>query len=263
MSKYLIFGSRSYLGSQFKKYLDEKNIVNYAIDANNSDNYSASNIVKILNSYEPTKIVDFKFLKVSSNDNDFIHFKEKDFFQPQMNLIQSINETNIRLNKLLYISTAGSNTNLYTNLKRKQEKIYKKHLKNNKVLSILKLNTVFGPGDKSKTRLIPTFFYKILKDKYVELNINSNKNGDFIYIKNTMDKVYNCTLNIDLEIDIFRIKYKNLVQTLSYIIKSVFNYDHKILWNDKELNPIKVIENDKFYKNLIKTADWYMNESKI
>lgn len=261
MSKYLIFGGRSYLGSEFKKYLDKNNIINQAIESNNSENYSYSKILEILHIYEPTKIVDFKFIKVSSNDSDFKNLKEKDIFQPQKNLIQSINESEINLSHLVYISTAGPNLNIYTSLKRKQEKIYKKYLDNNEILSILKLNTVFGPGDINKTRLIPLFFSKILDDRCIELNIHSNKNGNFIFINDAMEEIFNFSENLAFETHVFTIKYKKLIQTVSYITKILFDFDHKVIWNDRELPSLNVIENDKLFDYLYTTTEWYLRRN--
>ena len=146
-------------------------------------------------------------------------------------------------------------------MKRKQEKIYKKYLDNNEILSILKLNTVFGPGDKNKTRLIPFFFSKILNDRCIELNIHSNKNGNFIFINDAIEEIFNFSENLAFEADVFTVNYKKLIQTVSYITKTLFDFDHKVIWNDRELPSLNVIENDKLFDYLYTTTEWYLRRN--
>ena len=69
--KYLILGSRSFLGSSFTKYLNEKNINVLSMSSENSKNYSRNIIENKIKTFKPNKIFDFRFPLVSSNDELF------------------------------------------------------------------------------------------------------------------------------------------------------------------------------------------------
>ena len=258
MSKFLILGGRSFLGNHFKKFLETKFESNLVFTDINTNRYSRSNIEKKIYEYKPEKLIDFKFPKVSSNDKDFPIIKSKDnFFKPQINLIKVINEMKTPVEKILLISTAGNRQNLYTQLKREQEVIYKNNLINKSILSILRLNTVFGPGDLNFSRIIPFYFQSILQSKKVEFNINGNKKGKFIYIDDAMDLIYKESNRLTFDDRSFVVSYKNLIETLMHVVFNDFNYVHKVSWNNSNLDPNIRFKNETILDNLRKTAEWY------
>ena len=83
MKKILILGGRSFLASQFKKYLNKNNEKFISVDETVSNNYSLSFLDNILKKEKPSVILDFKFPLVSSNDKDYKHIDEDSFFRTQ------------------------------------------------------------------------------------------------------------------------------------------------------------------------------------
>ncbi len=258
MSRFLILGGRSYLGNQFKKFLDKNFESNFVLTDINTDRYSRSNIQKMINEFKPEKLIDFKFPKVSSNDKDFPTIKNKDnFFKPQNNLIKVVNEIKTPVEKILLISTAGNRQNLYTQLKREQEVLYKNKLINKSILSVLRLNTVFGPGDLNFSRIIPFYFQSILQSKKVEFKINGNKKGKFIFIDDAMNLIHKESNSLTFDDRSFVVSYKYLIETLMHVVCNDFNYIHKVSWNNSTLVPNIRFKNEIITNNLRTTADWY------
>jgi len=258
LKKIFIIGGRSFLGKEFSKYLHKKNFDFFSINENNSENYSIKKIKYYLEKENPSIIVDFKFPIVSANDEDFSKINDRNFFTPQNNLFSAINSSNVIIEKFILISStkASSNENLYSTFKKRQEDMYKKYIEKNKLL-ILRLDSVFGPGDLSKTRLIPYYFRNILKNRSIEFNFSKNDEAKFIYIMDVLDNIY-CEINSKKSTrKSHKINFINLIKSLNFIMKENHNLIPNVLNKNVELNCINMINNDNFYHNFEKTAFWY------
>ncbi len=254
--KYLLLGSRSFLGASYSKYLSEKKIQVLSLSQINSQNYSKNFIEKSIDSFKPSKIYDFRFPLVSSNDELYKKINTKDFFKTQIEFIDVINNLSKNVPEIYLISSSNitKKKNVYTSLKKKQEDIYKKNLLNNKKLRILRLNAVLGEGDLNVNRLIPYFFKSIFVHNYVNLEINSNSIGNFSFVGDTNEYLYSHTVNKQKN---FKVKYKILIYTLSDILKSKYKLYHQVDWNKKDLLSNSLNKSDTFYANLENMTDWY------
>ena len=105
MINYLIIGGRSYLASEFKRYLIEKKISFHSLNQENSNNYSENNLSDTLEDKKPENIIDFKFPLVSSNDKDFENINIKTALNPQINLINSLKNVETQPKKLILVSS--------------------------------------------------------------------------------------------------------------------------------------------------------------
>ena len=260
---YLILGGSSYLGSSFQKYLSNKNISSISLSTKNSKNYSEKKIAQVLSKYSPKRIVDFKFPIVSSDDNLFKDIVENEFFSAQLKLINTLNSLEYDFNNIYVISSENINRSKtkYTTYKKKQEKIYKEKLDRKDKLRIIRLHSVFGPGDLSRYRIIPNFFRQVFDSKEVIFNINSNKLGYFNYIDETNKYIFDVTEGIDTKRKFYKCTYNLLIQTLSSILINEFEFKHKVLWNSKPLINKREIENKEFYNYLVETTNWYFKNT--
>ena len=256
---YLILGGNSYLGKSFEKYLNNNNISSISLYTKNSNNYSEKKIAEVLKKYSPKQIIDFKFPIVSSDDNLFMNIIENEFFNAQLNLISTLNNFEYDFDNIYVISSENikRSKTKYTTYKKKQEKIYKEKLDRKNKLSFIRLHSVFGPGDLSPYRIIPSFFKQVFNNKEAIFNINSNKLGYFNYIDETNKYILDFTKGIDRKSKFYKCTYKLLIQTLSSILVNEFQFKHKVVWNGKLLLNKKEIGNKEFYNYLIETTDWY------
>ena len=258
MKKIFIIGGRSFLGSEFTKYLHKKKFEIFSLNENNSENYSINKIKYYLEKENPSIIVDFKFPIVSAKNEDFRKINEGNFFTPQNNLFSAINSSNVTIKKFILISStkASSNDNLYSTFKKRQEEMYKKYIEMNK-LSILRLDSVFGPGDLSKTRLIPYYFRNVLKNRLLKFNFSKNDEAKFIYITDVLENIYNEINSKKSTRKSYKINFVNLIKSLNFIIKENHNLIPNVLNKNVELDCINMINNDDFYHNFETTALWY------
>ena len=126
MKKILILGGRSFLASQFKKYLNKNNEKFISVDETVSNNYSLSFLDNILKKEKPSVILDFKFPLVSSNDKDYKHIDEDSFFRAQKNLLLALENTRLNLDKLILISSRLKMVKIFTLLLKGNKKCYTK-----------------------------------------------------------------------------------------------------------------------------------------
>ena len=164
--KYLILGSRSFLGSSFTRYLNEKNINVLSMSSENSKNYSRITIENKIKTFKPNKIFDFRFPLVSSNDELFKQIDINQFFKNQLEFIKIINKLDEEIPDIFLISSTNitRKKNLYTSYKKKQEDVYKKNILNKGKVKIMRLDSVLGEGDTNTNRLVP-YFYKSIFTK--------------------------------------------------------------------------------------------------
>lgn len=258
MKKIFIIGGRSFLGNEFSKYLDKKKLSYFSINENNSDNYSISKIKYHLHKEKPSIIVDFKFPVVSSNDDDFRKIKEKKFFTPQNNLFEAINSNNLIIEKFILISSikASSSETIYSIFKKKQEDLYENYIDKNK-LSIIRVDSVFGPGDLSETRLIPNYFRNVLKNYPIKYNFNKNDLSKFIYILDALEDIYFEINSEKVSLKSHKISFINLIKSLNFIMKKNHYLKPSVLNNNVKLDSKNMIKNEYFFKNLENTASWY------
>lgn len=258
MINYLIIGGRSYLASEFKRYLIEKKISFHSLNQENSNNYSENNLSDTLEDKKPENIIDFKFPLVSSNDKDFENINIKTALNPQINLINSLKNVETQPKKLILVSSEKVNeqNSIYSKLKKDQENLYKKNITQNEKLEIIRLDSVFGPRDKSKYRLIPYFFNQIKKNK-IDINIDPNAYGKFIYIDDALNRIYNVSKDLDSNNLIFKTTFINLIMAFSYILKNIYNFENTVTCNGEVMKCTNEIQDEKFFNYLVKTTEWY------
>ena len=258
--KYLILGGRSYLGKSFSQYLKKNNNQVIALNEENSNFYSTNLLKEVINNENPQKIVDFKFPIVSSNNDAFNNIDLENILNTQERLIESLNQLPDNNSDLYLISTLNisKRENIYTQYKKKQEDYYKKYLSGKNKLKILRLENVLGKGDVSTNRLVPFFFSKVFENKETNLNINSRKKGDYIFIEECNNFIFNSSLDKKYKKNAFTLTYKNLIFRLSSILEYEFNFYHNVSWNNQKIINKKVDKSDKTNQNLIKLTNWYI-----
>ena len=259
--KYLILGSRSFLGASFVKYLIEKNVNVLSLSSENSKNYSRKIIENKIKIFKPNKIFDFRFPLVASNDELFKEVDVNQFFKNQLEFIKTINKLNEENSDIFLISSTNiaRKKNLYTFHKKKQEDLYKKNISNKGKVKILRLDSVLGAGDTNTNRLVPYFYKSIFTKKYINLNINSNSIGRFSFIHDTNEYLYQQSLNKIIDNCQFKVKYKILIHTLSTILNEKYIFNHRVDWNNKSLSSLPLSKENNYYDKLENMTDWYFN----
>ena len=260
MKKILILGGRSFLASQFKKYLNKNNENFISVDETVSNNYSLTFLESILKKEKPSIILDFKFPLVSSNDKDYKHIDEDSFFHTQKNLLFAVENTRLNLDKLILISSskAQNGKNLYSTFKRKQEILYETFFEKDD-LKILRLDSVFGPGDLSNTRLIPFYFRNVIDNKTLNFNFEPNDISRFIFIDDALNYIYNELKNKTVKNMTTEISFIDLIQTFNFIFEKNYNFFPNIMNNNEKLGSLKMTKDQYFYNNLEKTVSWYFD----
>ena len=264
--KYLILGSRSFLGSSFTRYLNEKNINVLSMSSENSKNYSRITIENKIKTYKPNKIFDFRFPLVSSNDELFKQVDINQFFKNQLEFIKIINKLDEEIPDIFLISSTNikRKKNLYTSYKKEQEDVYKKNILNKGTVKIMRLDSVLGEGDTNTNRLVPYFYKSIFTKKYVNFNINSNSIGRFSFINDINEYLYQQSSNKKINNNQFKVKYKILIHTLSTILSEKYIFNHRVDWNNKNLSSDLLSKENKYYDKLENMTDWYFkNKSKL
>ncbi|MAH99322.1 MAG: hypothetical protein CMA12_08340 [Euryarchaeota archaeon] len=261
MNKLLILGARSYLGSEFCKFLSKLNIDLISVTEENHDGYTFNNLKKVFETEQPNIIVDFKFPKVSSNDDDYVNINKNELFLPQENLFNVLTNLDYEFKKIVLISSqqVDQEKSIYAILKKQQEDIYKKNFKSDNKLNIFRLTTTYGPRDLSDSRLIPHFFREIITNKFIELNITNKEFGEYIFIDDAMNYIWDICQNksIDQQ-NIMKIRYKDLITTFMFILNSKHNFSPKVIWNGQEIQGKNCIQNIDHFKNINNTVEWYL-----
>lgn len=258
--KYLILGGRSYLGKSFSQYLKKNNNQVIALNEENSNFYSTNLLKEVINNENPQKIVDFKFPIVSSNNDAFNNIDLENILNTQERLIESLNQLPDNNSDLYLISTLNisKRENIYTQYKKKQEEYYKNHLSEKNKFKILRLETVLGEGDVSTNRLVPYFFSKVFENKKLNLNINSRRKGEYIFIKECNNFIFNSSIDKTYKKNAFTLTYKNLIFRLSSILEYEYNFYHKVFWNNQKIITKEVDKTDKTNQSLIELTNWYI-----
>ena len=258
--KYLILGGRSYLGRSFSEFLKKNKHQVITLNEANSSNYSNNVLKEVLKKENPQKIVDFKFPIVSSNDEDFNNINLDEITSTQKRLIEALDQSPDNTSDLYLISTLNINKrkNIYTKYKKKQEDYYKTKLPRKNKLKILRLENVLGQGDINTNRLVPYFFSKVFANKLLNLNINSRKKGEYIFIEDCNKYIFNTSLDKTYKKNAFSTTYKNLIFRLSSILEYEYNFYHDVFWNNQKIINKKVNKTDKTNQNLIKLTNWYI-----
>lgn len=263
MSKYLILGGRSYLAQEFVNFLTNNKVESISIDGLNSKNYSTAGLKNFLDRVNNPVIVDFKFPIVSSKNSDFDSLSIDDVLKPQLNLIQLLNEYEYSLHSLFLISTSKvfDTTDRYSELKLEQENLYKDKLDKKIEFQIIRLNSVIGPRDKNKKRLLPFFYKSVLFDGYVNLNIHSDNKNEFLYIDDAVSDIYLISRSKKPDNYLIHLRYSELISTLSYILVTEFNHEHKVSINGLEIKSKNMVYDKTLYDRLVTITNWYLSNS--
>ena len=257
--KHLILGGRSYLATKYAKYLSLNNEDTFVLSEVNSNFYSKTSLLKKIEKTKPNIIYDFKFPMVTSDDKKFTKINNSNILNVQRELIEILNNLTSNKSKIIVISSKNVNkvNNLYSQYKKNQENIYKTNLDRKNNLTILRSPSVLGEGDLSENRLTPYFFRNIFQKSEVNLSINSNRVGEFIFINNFCKNLFDLTKNQQTVLDIIKIKYKDLILMYSSILKFELNFNHVVFWNGKKLEIEKDILDQDYIVDLRKLTNWY------
>ena len=246
----LIIGSNSFLAKNFiDKY--SKNIKFFYFDlyfSNNSKEF-LKKIYQYVNKKKIKHIINF----IGNNDNSLFPHKAdhilRDNFILPLNLIslfkkKKINFTlfsSVEINKI-----ENPNENSIYSLSKYFLSEALRFLRTKNKISLIKMDTVFGPHDLNFNRLIPALMLKILiKKKNIKLKLSQKKR--LVYVNEILPIVLKTTVN-KKSIDIINIKGKN--------------YDISNLWkniNKSLLNKYTVVAKNKNFYNFIETFEWYKN----
>lgn len=267
--KVLILGSDSFLGNSFANFLSTKDVEVLRASSANSNDYELQRLEAVISENNPLYILDYQFKLVSSKNEDYVIYEKQNFFKAQNNLISILNKTKETNKKVYLISTkyVENNNSTYSNLKREQENIYKSHLNKNISFEILRINSIFGQGDKNLNRALPHFFYSIFNNRKAVFESTGNQKTNFSFVEEANRFVYKKAIqNKNVKLNNFVCTYYELINYISQIILENFAYEHSVEWAEEKKEDFKLDVSNEDSKNIHKTINWYfenMEEIKL
>jgi nucleoside-diphosphate-sugar epimerase len=267
--KVLIQGSDSFLGKSFANYLESKSLQVLRVCSANSNNYELESLERLIKENNPKFFFDYQFKLVSSKNSDYEIYDKHTFFNAQNNLISILNKTNEN-NKKVYLFSSRyveDNKSTYSDLKLKQENIYKSLLNKNIFFEVFRLNTVLGIGDKNINRAIPHFFYSIFNFQKAVFESTGSQPANFSFIDDVNWFVYKKVFQSEnVVLNNFSCTYFELIQYISNYIIENFDYEHSVEWAEGWKGTYKFNVSDEVTQNIHKTVNWYfenMEEIKL
>ena len=147
----------------------------------------------------------------------------------------------------------NNQTNPYSLSKYLSEEIQKLYTKLYNInIHIMKLNNIFGPGDMSSLRLIPSICKNFCKNK--KFNLNAKKKNDplkFTYVSDLIDFIEDKIKKYQSKTTYKKIKYYK--STPKNIYKLLYKLNKK---NVLGCNHLKITRNE-FENKLFSTLKWY------
>ena len=135
------------------------------------------------------------------------------------------------------VNKSNSENNLYALSKFLLQDSLRFIKKKNRI-SLIKIDSVYGPHDLNFNRLVPSLMLKILLSRNVKVNLKQQKK--LIYVKDLLPVIFRTIKNKKL-INIVDVTGKNINVTK--------------LWKAININK-KITKNDTFY-NFFETLNWY------
>jgi len=111
-------------------------------------------------------------------------------------------------------------------------------------ISLIKMDSVYGPRDLNFNRLIPSLMLKLISNKK-KIKINLFQNKKMVYVKDMLPVIYK-TIDNKKRFNIINIKGK------SFNILNLWKRLNKILLTER-----KRIDKNKDFYNFIETFEWY------
>jgi len=244
----LIIGKKSFVAQNFiEKY--SKHIKFFYFNSYFSYNYSK--FLKRISLYVNKKKINHIINFIGNNDNSLFPFKNnnilRDNFTLPLNLVdlfkqRKINFTFFLSNEIDKIENHDEN-NIYSLSKFFLQDSLRFFPTKNKI-SLIKMDTVFGPHDLNFNRLIPSLMLKLLfKKKFIKVKLTQKKK--LIYIGDLLPVILK-TMKNKKSFNIIKIKGKNFdILKLWKTINKILLHKHK-----------RITKNNDYY-NFIETLKWY------
>ena len=240
--KVLILGQRSFIAQNFiKRYTDKINFFYFDMYFRDDHKVFTKKIYQYVNSKKINHIINF----IGNNDNSLYPKKAKNILRDNFILPTTLVDLfrNKKINFTFFLSTEidkiekKSENNLYALSKFLLQDSLRFIKKKNKI-SLIKIDSVYGPRDLNFNRLVPSLMLKILLNKNIKVNLKQQKK--LIYVKDLLPVIFKTIKNKKL-INIVNVKGKNINITKLWKIININN---------------KTTKNGIFY-NFFETLDWY------
>lgn len=240
--KVLILGQRSFIARNFiKRYTDKINFFYFDMYFRDDHKVFIKKISQYVNSKKINHIINF----IGNNDNSLYPKKAKNILRDNFILPTTLVDLfkNKKINFTFFLSTEidkiekKSENNLYALSKFLLQDSLRFIKKKNKI-SLIKIDSVYGPHDLNFNRLVPSLMLKILSNKNIKVNLRQQKK--LIYVKDLLPVIFRTIKNKKL-INIVDVKGKNINITK--------------LW--KIININKKTTNNGIFYNFFETLDWY------
>ena len=246
----LILGKKSFIAQNFiKKYSNHIKFFYFNLYFSDNSKEFLKKISLYVNKKKISHIINF----IGNNDNSVIPVKDNNILRD--NFILPLALVNLfkqkKINFTFFLSSEidkieNPNENSIYSLSKffLQDSLRFILIKNN--ISLIKMDSVYGPYDLNFNRLIPSLMLKLLFNNK-DLKIKLAQQKKLIYVEDLIPVIFK-TIKNKKAFNIIRIKGKNF--NILQLWKSI----NDILRN----NPKRVTENNNCH-NFIKTLEWYKN----
>jgi len=240
--KVLILGKRSFIAQNFiKKYTGK--IIFFYFDMYFHDDHK--DFIKKISQYVNSKKINHIINFIGNNDNSLHPKKAQNILRDNFILPTTLVDLfkNKKINFTFFLSAEinkiekNSENNLYALSKFLLQDSLRFIKKKNRI-SLIKIDSVYGPHDLNFNRLVPSLMLKILLSRNVKVNLKQQKK--LIYVKDLLPVIFRTIKNKKL-INIVDVTGKNINVTK--------------LWKAININK-KITKNDTFY-NFFETLNWY------
>ena len=243
MKNILIIGYKSFLSKNFVERFNHKlKFFFYKKYFKKDDKNFSTHLEKIIKKKKINLILNF----AANNDNslkhgDFEKILESNFYLP-LSLIKIASKYKIML--FLFLSKDMKKDHRFKNFYSLSKEMLRTFIANRNFsfkLRIINIDSLYGPYDLNKKRILPSLFNNIYNNKQLKINLHQYKN--FTFVGDLIKVIY---------ILIFKKKnfiYKD-VKSQKINIKSVFQLIKK-----NKLS--KIIKKDSKYRALFLTSEWY------
>ena len=261
----LLTGASGFIGKHLLKLLIEKfgeeNIL--ALTTNPSvgfphllhNNYKFDRDFFVKNGYGNIKTIIHAgaFTPKNKNQVNLIYSSNSNIFSTQ----KLLNTTLPQLQNIIFLSTID----VYDNVEKISEdtlekpaslygfsKLYCEKMieswgnEHNKVIQILRVGHVYGPGEEAYEKIIPVSLAKIINNESIQIFGSGNELRSFIFIKDAVNAIIN---SIELKANMGVI---NLVSSQAISINDIIN---KIKYISKADTKIENIQSDSIGKNFV------------
>ena len=244
----LIIGKKSFIAQNFiKKYSNHINFFYFNLHFSNNYKKFLKKIFLYVIKKKINHIINF----VGNNDNSPFPNKNENILRD--NFILPLNLVDIfkhkKINFTFFLSSEidkieNPNENSMYSLSKFFLQDSLRFISRKNKISLIKMDSVYGPHDLNFNRLIPSLMLKVLFNNK-KINIKLSQKKKLIYVKDMLPVVFK-TIKNKKSFNIIDITGNN------FNILNLWKYINKTLQNKHE----RVTKNKDFY-NFIKTLEWY------